>query len=47
VIAPLKKGGADRLRGILKLLNDDFSGADKVGTLHAMRFLFLHKEELP
>jgi hypothetical protein len=44
VIAPLKKGGADRLRGILKLLNGDFSGVDKVGTLHDMRFLFLHND---
>src|SRR5262245_53965141 len=32
VIAPLAKGGAKRLRGLLKFLNGRFDGADLVGT---------------
>jgi hypothetical protein len=41
IIAPLAPGGADRLRAFLRLLNGNFDGADKVGTLHDMRFVFL------
>ena len=44
IIAPLREGGAAQLRGILKLLNGNFSGADKVGTLHDMRFLILDND---
>lgn len=44
VIAPFTKGGAQRLRGILKLLNGNFRGAEKVGTVHDMRFVFLDKD---
>jgi hypothetical protein len=41
-IIPLAPGGADRLRAFLKLLNGNpRDGADKVGTLHDMRFVFL------
>jgi hypothetical protein len=41
IVAPLAPGGAGRLRAFLGLLNGDFAGADKVGTLHDMRFVFL------
>ena len=40
VIANLKTGGADRLRRLFGLLNGNFEGAQKVGTLHDMRFVF-------
>jgi hypothetical protein len=41
VIAPFAPGGAKRLRTVLRLLNGNFSGGRKVGTLHNMRFVFL------
>ena len=41
LIAPLAAGGAKRLRGLLQLLDGNFRGADLVGTLHDMRFVFL------
>ena len=41
VIAPFTASGAKRLRGVLELLNGNFEGAEKVGTLHDMRFVFL------
>ena len=41
VIAPFAEGGAERLRGVLELLNGHFEGAEKVGTVHDMRFVFL------
>jgi hypothetical protein len=41
VIAPFAPGGARRLRAVLRLLNGNFSGGKKVGTLHDMRFVFL------
>ncbi|HKR84915.1 MAG TPA: hypothetical protein VJS37_12110 [Terriglobales bacterium] len=40
-ILPVAKGGAKRLRGLLRLLEGNFRGADRVGTLHDMRFVFL------
>ncbi len=40
VIAKLKHGGADRLKRLFGLLNGNFDGAQKVGTLHDMRFVF-------
>lgn len=43
-IVPLKPGGADRLRAIIKLVNGDFGGAIKVGTLHDMRFKILDND---
>ncbi len=45
VIAPLKSGGADRLRGLFKLTNGYFGAADRVGTVHDMRFVFLPGDE--
>jgi len=44
VIAPFAPGGAKRLRAILRLLNGNFSGGTKVGTLHDMRFVFLDND---
>ncbi|WP_461791457.1 hypothetical protein [Pedobacter sp.] len=44
VIAPLKSGGADRLRKIIELIDGDFGGAILVGTLHDMRFVFLEND---
>ena len=44
VIAPLIPGGAQRLRGFLRLLNGNFDGADRVGTVHDMRFVFLDND---
>ena len=41
---PFAKGGAKRLRGLLKLLDGTFQGADKVGTVHDMRFVFLDND---
>jgi len=43
-ILPIAKGGAKRLRGLLQLLEGNFRGADKVGTLHDMRFVFLDND---
>ena len=44
VIAPFAEGGAERLRGVLELLNGHFEGAEKVGTVHDMRFVFLDND---
>jgi hypothetical protein len=45
MIVPLVPGGADRLRAFLKLLNGNpAKGADKVGTLHDMRYVFLDND---
>ncbi len=41
---PAQKKWSRRLRGILKLLNSALSGADTVGTLQAVRFLFLDND---
>ena len=41
IIVPLAPGGAQRLRAFLRVLRGNLSqGADKVGTLHTMRFVF-------
>jgi hypothetical protein len=44
MITPLAPGGARRLRGLLRLLNGNFDGADKVATLHNMRFVLLEND---
>ena len=44
VIAPFAPGGARRLRAVLRLLNGNFSGGRRVGTLHNMRFVFLDND---
>jgi hypothetical protein len=41
LIIPLAPGGAERLRTFLRLLGGNLNGADKVGTVHDMRFVFL------
>ena len=38
--ATLKPGGADRLRRIFELTGGNFNGAQRVSTLHDMRFVF-------
>jgi hypothetical protein len=43
-ILTLAPGGATRLRALLKVLGGNFQGADKVGTLHDMRFVFLEND---
>ena len=43
-ILPFAKGGAKRLRGLLQLLEGNFQGADAVGTVHDMRFVFLDND---
>ena len=43
-ILTFAKGGAKRLRGLLQLLEGNFRGADAVGTLHDMRFVFLDND---
>jgi hypothetical protein len=45
IIVPLAPGGADRLRAFLKVLRGNLSqGANKVGTLHTMRFVFFDND---
>ena len=43
-ILPFAAGGAKRLRGLLQLLGGNFKGADAVGSLHDMRFVFLDND---
>jgi hypothetical protein len=43
-IIPFVEGGAQRLRGLLQLLEGNFQGADAVGTVHDMRFVFLDND---
>ena len=44
IIVPLAPGGAQRLRAFLGLLGGNLAGADKVGTVHDMRFVFLDND---
>ena len=44
LIIPLAPGGANRLRAFLRLLGGNLNGADKVGTVHDMRFVFLDND---
>jgi len=44
MIAPVAPGGAKRLRGLLDVLDGQFEGAEKVGTVHDMRFVFLEND---
>ena len=44
VIAPFAPGGAERLRVLLKLANGNFVEAERVGTVHGMRFVFLDND---
>jgi hypothetical protein len=44
MIVPFVPGGAKRLRTFLKMLGGNLNGADKVGTVHDMRFVFLDND---
>ena len=44
IIVPLAPGGAQRLRAFLRLLGGNLAGADDVGTVHDMRFVFLDND---
>jgi hypothetical protein len=44
MVVPLAPGGAERLRAFLKLLNGNLAGADKVGSVHDMRFVFIDND---
>jgi hypothetical protein len=44
IIVPFAPGGAQRLRAFLRLLGGNLAGADKVGTVHDMRFVFLDND---
>ena len=44
VIAPMKPGGADRLRSLLASREGRFSLADKIGSVHDMRFVFIEND---
>jgi hypothetical protein len=44
MIFPFAPGGARRLRAFLHLLNGNLDGANKVGSLHDMRFVFLDND---
>jgi hypothetical protein len=43
-IIPFAEGGAKRLHSLLQLLEGNFQGADAVGTVHDMRFVFLDND---
>ena len=43
-IVKFAPGGAKRLRALLNLLGNNFQGAEAVGTLHDMRFVFLDND---
>ena len=44
VFLPFVNGGANRLRGLLQLMEGNFRAADAVGTVHDMRFVFLDND---
>ena len=44
IIVPLVPGGAQRLRAFFKLVGGNLNQADKVGTLHDMRFVFFDND---
>jgi hypothetical protein len=44
IIVPLAPGGAERTRAFLQLLGGNLVGADDVGTVHNMRFVFLDND---
>jgi hypothetical protein len=43
-IVKFNPGGGKRLRALLDVLGSNFQGADKVGTVHNMRFVFLDND---
>jgi hypothetical protein len=44
IIVPFAPGGAKRLRAFLRLFGGNLAGADDVGTVHDMRFVFLDND---
>jgi hypothetical protein len=44
LILPFAEGGAKRLRSLLQMREGNYRAADKVGTLHDMRFVFLDND---
>ena len=44
IIVPFAPGGAERLRAFLQLFGGNLAGADDVGTVHDMRFVFLDND---
>src|SRR5689334_20301208 len=44
IIVPFAPGGAERLRAFLRLFGGNLAGADAVGTVHDMRFVFLDND---
>lgn len=44
VIVPMKEGGAAKLRAIFAAQGGKFALADKVGSVHDMRFVFLEND---
>ena len=44
VIAPLKDGGAERLKKILEIAGGNLEGATRVGTLHDLRFVIIDND---
>ena len=44
IIVPFAPGGAQRVRAFLQLFGGNLAGADDVGTVHDMRFVFLDND---
>jgi hypothetical protein len=44
MIVPFAPGGAERLRAFLRLFGGNLAGADLVGSVHDMRFVFLDND---
>ena len=44
IIVPFAPGGAERLRAFLRLFGGNLAGADEVGSVHDMRFVFLDND---
>jgi hypothetical protein len=44
IIVPFAPGGAERLRAFLRLFGGNLAGADDVGSVHDMRFVFLDSD---
>ena len=44
ILVPFAPGGAERLRTFLRLFGGNLDGANAVGTVHDMRFVFLEND---
>ena len=47
IIVPFAPAGAQWLRALLRLFGGNLAGADAVGTVHDMRFVFLDNDRDP